>query len=237
MNFTTNYNLQKPLYTERYDINVHNTNMDMIDAEMLNQKRNIEKNEGSLNELSLNLKSHVDNKSNPHNITKNQVGLGNVENKSSATIRNEMDYDNVVNALGYTPFDERNAFSKDYNDLINKPYIPRNTSDLINDSDFITINDVVMPTIPNKTSELINDAGFITIKDVNIPAIPSKTSELVNDSGFITIKDVDSSQNHMHTNKSVLDKITQSTLDKISELENRVGNIDLLLDRINRTEV
>ena len=213
MNFTTNYNLQKPLYTERYDINVHNTNMDMIDAEMLNQKRNIEKNESSLNELSLNLKNHVENKSNPHNITKNQIGLGNVENKSSETIRNEIDYDNVVNALGYTPLNEQNAFSKDYNELINKPIIPRYTSDLHNDS------------------------GFITIQDVNIPAIPSKTSELVNDSGFITIDDIDTNQNHMHTNKSVLDKITQSTLDKISELESRVGNIDLLLDRINRTEV
>ena len=37
------------------------------------------------------------------NITKANVGLGNVENKSSATIRSELTKANVVSALGYTP--------------------------------------------------------------------------------------------------------------------------------------
>ncbi len=35
--------------------------------------------------------------------TKSEVGLGNVENKSSATIRGELTKDNVITALGYTP--------------------------------------------------------------------------------------------------------------------------------------
>lgn len=35
--------------------------------------------------------------------TKSDVGLGNVENKSSATIRSEITKENVINALGYTP--------------------------------------------------------------------------------------------------------------------------------------
>lgn len=38
--------------------------------------------------------------------------------------------------------------------------------------------------VPTKTSDLTNDSGFITAND--IPAIPSKTSDLQNDSGFIT---------------------------------------------------
>lgn len=42
--------------------------------------------------------------------------------------------------------------------------------------------------IPQKTSELENDSGFITSAD--IPAIPTKTSELQNDSGFITSPNV-----------------------------------------------
>lgn len=42
--------------------------------------------------------------------------------------------------------------------------------------------------IPQKTSELENDSGFITAED--IPAIPTKTSELQNDSGFITSPNV-----------------------------------------------
>lgn len=37
------------------------------------------------------------------NITKANIGLGSVENKSSATIRGEITSQNVIDALGYTP--------------------------------------------------------------------------------------------------------------------------------------
>lgn len=47
--------------------------------------------------------NHLANKSNPHGVTKSQVGLVNVENKSSATIRGELTKGNVTTALGYTP--------------------------------------------------------------------------------------------------------------------------------------
>lgn len=47
--------------------------------------------------------AHANNKSNPHGVTKEQVGLSNVENKSSATIRGELTKANVTTALGYTP--------------------------------------------------------------------------------------------------------------------------------------
>lgn len=59
------------------------------------------------------------------------------------------------------------------------PAVPTKTSDLTNDSGFVTSS-----AIPNSTSDLTNDSGFITAND--IPAIPSKTSDLQNDSGFIT---------------------------------------------------
>ena len=51
------------------------------------------------------VKSHLENKNNPHGVTKAQIGLGNVENKSSETIRNEITADNVKKSLGYTPLD------------------------------------------------------------------------------------------------------------------------------------
>ena len=60
--------------------------------------------------------------------------------------------------------------------------VPTKTSQLENDSGFITASDI--PTIPTATSQLTNDSGFITSSD--IPTIPTKTSELTNDSGFIT---------------------------------------------------
>lgn len=47
--------------------------------------------------------AHISSKSNPHNVTKSQVGLGSVENKSGAAIRSEMTKAEVVTALGYTP--------------------------------------------------------------------------------------------------------------------------------------
>lgn len=41
-----------------------------------------------------------------------------------------------------------------------------------------------IPTVPTKTSDLTNDSGFIT--SAAIPSVPTKTSQLTNDSGFIT---------------------------------------------------
>ena len=57
--------------------------------------------------------------------------------------------------------------------------VPTKTSDITNDSGFIT--SAAIPSVPTKTSELTNDSGFITTA-----AVPTKTSELTNDSGFIT---------------------------------------------------
>lgn len=41
-----------------------------------------------------------------------------------------------------------------------------------------------IPSVPTKTSQLTNDSGFIT--SAAIPDVPTKTSDLTNDSGFIT---------------------------------------------------
>lgn len=46
------------------------------------------------------------------NITPANIGLGNVENKSSATIRAELTKENVVSALGYEPPTEGKAYNK-----------------------------------------------------------------------------------------------------------------------------
>lgn len=57
--------------------------------------------------------------------------------------------------------------------------LPSKTSQLTNDSGFITED-----AIPTDLSAFANDSHFITASD--IPAIPSKTSQLTNDAGFLT---------------------------------------------------
>lgn len=49
-----------------------------------------------------------------------------------------------------------------------------------------------------------------------ITDMPTKLSQFTNDSGYLTAADVDTSQDHTHANKTVLDKITQAMLDKLA---------------------
>lgn len=76
---------------------------------------------------------------NPHNVTKSDVGLGNVGNFKAVS---------TVASQGLSSTEQSNAranigagtssFSGSYNDLSNKPTIPNKTSQLTNDSGFIT---------------------------------------------------------------------------------------------------
>jgi len=118
-----------------------------------------------------------------------------------------------------------------YNELENKPSvngtelignvnipIPTKTSDLSNDSGFITDADV-----PTKTSELSNDSGFITSAD-----IPTKTSELTNDSGFITSEDIP----NIPTNTSQLNNdsgfLTMNTT-PVRSVNSQTGDVNLFI--------
>ena len=82
--------------------------------------------------------------------------------------------------------------------LPNTTVIPDKTSQLENDSGYITnsaLTDYAKKTeIPTKTSELTNDSGYITNVALEPYAktvdIPTKTSQLNNDSGYITANDV-----------------------------------------------
>ena len=104
MQYTPNYNLRMPEDGELYNVHDFNINEEIIDTAL----KNISDAE---NETSADLRLHVNDTSNPHSVTKEQILLGNVENKSSETIRNEITKQNVVRALGYTPqdYEERNV--------------------------------------------------------------------------------------------------------------------------------
>ena len=56
------------------------------------------------------------------------------------------------------------------------PKVPTKTSELTNNSGFIT-----SASVPTKVSQLTNDSGYITSS-----SIPKKVSQLTNDSGYVT---------------------------------------------------
>lgn len=73
----------------------------------------------------------------------------------------------------------------------NKPSIPTATSDLTNDSNFITASDVPSAQVQSDWTESdTSSAAYIAHK----PSIPTATSDLTNDSNFITASDVPSAQ-------------------------------------------
>jgi hypothetical protein len=86
-----------------------------------------------------------------------------------------------------------------YNDLDDLPTIPNKTSDLINDSNFVSEDDLAevsftgsynslsdTPVIPDSTSDLINDSGFIDTTALNT-ALSSKQDTLVSGTNIKTI--------------------------------------------------
>ena len=94
----------------------------------------------------------------------------------------------VQSVNGYTGAVNLDGSNLDYdagnsiNDKIDavEAAIPTKTSDITNDSGFITAAGV-----PSKTSDLINDSGFITSAD-----IPTDVSAFTNDAGYQTSADV-----------------------------------------------
>lgn len=57
-----------------------------------------------------------------------------------------------------------------------------------------------------------------------ITDMPTKVSQFTNDKGYITAADIDTSQNHVHANKSVLDKITQALMDNWNAAHTHVSD-------------
>lgn len=57
-----------------------------------------------------------------------------------------------------------------------------------------------------------------------ITDMPTKLSQFTNDPGFITQADVDTSQSHTHSNKAILDKITQAMLDTWNGISSHINS-------------
>lgn len=112
---------------------------------------------------------------------------------------------NVISAADQVQSDwtELDTSSKAY--IAHKPTIPTATSDLTNDSNFITASDVPSSQVQSDWTESdSSDPAYIAHKPTlaavatsgnysdlsNTPSIPTATSDLQNDSGFITASDI-----------------------------------------------
>ena len=99
------------------------------------------------------------------------------------------------------------AVTVDYLDKNIKNAIPTKTSDLTNDSGFITES-----SLPTKTSELTNDSRFITLND--LPDIPVNLSDLADDDTHRVVSDIEKSVWNAKANVSDIPKtVSQLTND------------------------
>ena len=104
---------------------------------------------------------------------------------------NKGETDNLLNSKANTSDLAVVAKSGNYSDLINTPTIPTKTSELINDSGFLTSSSGVITSV--SWSDITNKPNFSTVATSgsytdlsNTPTIPTKVSQLENDMGFGT---------------------------------------------------
>ena len=112
--------------------------------------------------IQTNLTTHTTNTENPHNVTKAQIGLNNVDNTS--------DLDKPISNATQVELNQKAndadlatvAKTGSYNDLINKPIIPTKVSELENDSNFLT-------SIPDEyvTETELVDKSYVTTETAN----------------------------------------------------------------------
>ena len=144
---------------------------------------------------STNLSNHIGNTSNPHSVTKAQIGLGNVDNTS--------DLDKPISTATQEAIDGKQdkilaGDNISISGNIISAIVPTKTSQLTNDSDFITNNDIngkadksyVDEKLSEKQNKIIAGANITISGNVVSAIVPTKTSDLTNDSNFITNNDI-----------------------------------------------
>ena len=184
------------------------------------------------NETTISL--HKNDQNNPHNVTKSQLNLGNVEDKSSETIRSEITKENVTTALGYTPYTP--------NEVDNKFSTLETNIDWKEAVD--TFADIAT-TYPNP-----DDGWTVNVKDtdytyryngtkwvaISANAIPKATDSV---DGLLAKEDHAKyddtvSKAHTHDNKTVLDGITS---DKVTAWDNKSDFSGNYLDLNNKPTI
>lgn len=182
------------------------------------------------NEIASNLSSHTSNTSNPHSVTKAQVGLGNVENKSSATIRGEITKSNVTTALGYTPYTPNevdNKFSALETNIDWKESVAT-----YNDITTTYPNPVDGWTVNVKDTDYTyryNGTSWVAISANAIPKATNSVDGLLSKEDHANYEDANSKK-HTHSNKSVIDGISSTNVSNWNSAKTHADSVHARTD-------
>ena len=117
------------------------------------------------------------------------------------------------------------SFNGDYNSLTNKPTIPTKTSQLTNDSGFITgaaLTGYAKTTdIPTKTSQLDNDSNYITASEAPVQSVNTKTGAVV-----LTQDDVGDGTTYVRTHNDFTDALKTQINTNKDNIAMAEGDID-----------
>ena len=117
------------------------------------------------------------------------------------------------------------SFDGDYNSLTNKPTIPTKTSQLTNDSGFITdaaLTGYAKTTdIPTKTSQLENDSNYITANEAPVQSVNTKTGAVV-----LTQDDVGDGTTYVRTHNDFTDALKTQINTNKDNIAMAEGDID-----------
>ena len=179
------------------------------------------------NAIEQKIDDHTSNLANPHKVTKEQLGLANVENKSSSQIRSEITKENVTNALGYTPVDEskvgaaNGVASLDSSGRIPASQIPGgfdNIKEYNNLKSFPTTGEEGKIYVAKDTNltyrwtgtQYIEISPSLALGETSKSAYRGDRGKIAYEHSQIT---GNTSIHHTHTNKELLDSYTQTEAD------------------------
>jgi hypothetical protein len=154
-------------------------------------------------------------------LTSSDVGLGNVENKSSATIRGEITSLNVTTALGFTPYNATNPSS-----YITAAGARSALSFTAGSGAYNSSTGVI--TIPTNTNQLTNGAGYTTNTGtvISVAAGNGLTFSTITGSGSVTLG-TPGTLTTSTTNSVTTDSHTHAVTFPVSSVNGQTGAVSL----------
>lgn len=137
---------------------------------------------------------------NPHKVTKADLSLGNVENKSSATIRGELTKSNVTTALGYTPpTSDTNTtydFAASKSSTNNNVQLKLTAGGSGSGTDSVTVKGTGITSVTTDANGVVTiDSTLPVATSTALGGVKSGTDITVDSSGNVSVND----NSHAHT--------------------------------------